>query len=188
MPNIFRNNNPKRTCKKSYSDYKKYKSFLREDFNRRCGYTDCCDHWFGGAKTFHIDHFKPKIKYPSLVTSYSTLVYCCSYVNIQKADDEGKYLEPCDVDYNDHFERDDVGNILPKASSPQAMYMYTKLKLYLKRYQIIWMLEKVYERKIILGKLIENSSNNGVKNSLCQLYYELDKIFMEYYKYLSSEQ
>lgn len=42
---VRRTNVPKR------STYGAYKDELAEDFNHRCGYTDCTDFWFGGKRT-----------------------------------------------------------------------------------------------------------------------------------------
>ena len=66
----FRNMTPQRTCTKKRTDYHAYKAFLAEDFNHRCGYTDCSDHWFGGKRNFQIDHLKPKSIYPELVVYF----------------------------------------------------------------------------------------------------------------------
>ena len=60
----FRTDTPQRTCKKTFANYRSFKPYLRTDFRKKCGYTDCSDFWFGGPKTFHIDHFKPKSKFP----------------------------------------------------------------------------------------------------------------------------
>ena len=67
MTHLFRTIAPKRTCTKKYSDYHKYKDALSEDFNHKCGYTDCSERWFGGKRTFQIDHLKPKSKHPGLI-------------------------------------------------------------------------------------------------------------------------
>jgi hypothetical protein len=184
----FRNTSPVRTCTKSYSNYRSYKTFLAKDFNNRCGYTDCSDFWFGGKNSFHIDHFKPWKKNPTLKTTYSNLVYCCSYVNILKSDDEGDYLDPCDVDFNTHFERDVNGNILPKASSVQAIYMHKKLKLYLKRYQIIWKLDEIVSRMGKLKTAINNPKNKPIQQELLILQGELGNELTTYLDYLRSNQ
>lgn len=182
----FRATPPKRTCTYVYSNYRQYKPHLREDFQKRCGYTNCSDFWFGGKRTFHIDHFKPKSKYPLLETEYRNLVYCCSYVNILKSDDEGDYLDPCDEDYNEHFERDNNGNIIPKSKSSGANYMYYKLKLYLKRYQIIWILDELSKKIDVLGEIIE--SQVDVTQDIKEAYIELNLKFHKYRKFLSKEQ
>ena len=146
MPNKFRNDSPVRTCVKTYASYRSFKPYLAKDFNSRCGYTDCPDFWFGGKNNFHIDHFKPFSKNPNLATDYSNLVYCCSYVNILKSDDEGDYIDPCDIDFNKHFERDNYGEIIPKNTSKEAIYMYSRLQLGLSRYKLIWKLDEIFIR------------------------------------------
>ena len=84
MANNFRNQTPVRTFTKTYKRYRSYKIYLAKDFNYRCGYTDCPDFWFGGKNTFHIDHFKPFSKNPTLETDYSNLVYACRACNNSK--------------------------------------------------------------------------------------------------------
>lgn len=184
----FRKISPIRTCTKSYANYRSYKPYLAKDFNNRCGYTDCSDFWFGGKNSFHIDHFKPWKNNPVLKTTYSNLVYCCSYVNILKSDDESDYLDPCDDDFNAHFERDVNGNILPKVSSTQAIYMYKKLKLYLKRYQIIWKLDEIFSKMNELKTAINNSKSKKKQKKLLILQGELANEFTTYMGYLKSNQ
>ena len=191
MTNKFRIKPPIRTCLKSYKVYGSYKDHLQKDFNSRCGYTDCPDFWFGGSGNFHIDHFVPCKKHPTkpkLKTDYSNLVYCCSYVNILKSDDETAYLDPCNVDYNNHFSRDKLGNIKPNLSSPHAVYMFDKLKLYLRRYQIIWMLDNIYSKMELMKVAIENSSEGQEKDELRLVMSDLSCIMLDYMKYLSKNQ
>ena len=60
---------PKRNYNgQKYTNYRKYKPFLKTDFKNKCGYSNCVDHWFGGTTTFQIDHFLPQSKYPNLKT------------------------------------------------------------------------------------------------------------------------
>ncbi len=181
----FRNIAPKRTYSgKELSDYKQYKSFLEKDFNERCGYTDCHQFWFGGKRNFQIDHFKPKSIHPELETKYFNLVYCCSYVNRAKSNDAGKYIDPCNSDYNQHFYRDSFGNIIPRDNSEEAKYMYRMLKLFLIRYGIIWMLEQLELRMAKLRELIEKTGDEEAK----ALFQEVTFKYMDYKKYLRAEQ
>ncbi|MBS1625924.1 MAG: hypothetical protein JST83_18030 [Bacteroidetes bacterium] len=161
---------------------------MAKDFNARCGYTDCPDFWFGGKNNFHIDHFKPFSKNPKLETEYSNLVYCCSYVNILKSDDEGDYIDPCNVDFNDHFERDDEGAIVPKAASKEATYMHSKLELGLSRYKFIWKLDEIYNRLIKLQGEIGKPENAEIKNDLRIIHSELAEEFTAYLQYLRASQ
>jgi hypothetical protein len=188
MANSFRYISPKRTCTKTYKNYRSFKPHISKDFNNRCGYSDCSDFWFGGVSTFHIDHFKPFSKNPTLETTYSNLVYCCSYVNILKSDDEGDYIDPCDVDFNDHFERSTDGSIKPKTGSKEAVYMFKKLKLNLARYRIIWMLDEIISRVDKLGELIENTTDPVLKVELKSLHSDLAREQNKYIKYLRASQ
>ncbi|SIT13380.1 HNH endonuclease [Belliella pelovolcani] len=166
----FREVPPKRSyAGKKLSDYRRYKDFLAQDFENRCGYTYCLDFWFGGKPNFQIDHFKPKSKFPDLETDYDNLVYSCSFVNRAKSDDVGSYLDPVNEDYNTHFYRDELGNIYPRTESEAARYMYIRLKLYLKRHSIIWMLDQLEQRMFILQELIEHSQNELAKSLLVEV-------------------
>lgn len=161
----FRDVAPFRSCKKKYTDYKRYKSALAKDFNHKCGYSHCSDSWFGGQRNFQIDHFKPENKYAALINEYSNLVYCCSYVNRAKWDDDNpNYLDPCDVDYNEHFLRDENGYI--KAKTPQAEYMIEHLGLNLARYAICWKLDILNQRIEKLKQL-----NKSPNTELFEEYY-----------------
>ncbi|MEM9737490.1 MAG: HNH endonuclease [Bacteroidota bacterium] len=187
----FRSKAPRRTyVGPELSHYRKYKKQLRSDFNGRCGYTDCRDFWFGGVSTFQIDHFKPKSKYPDLTTTYDNLVYSCSFANNAKGSDynDELYLDPCKIDYNDHFERDDYGQILPKTSSQAAQYMYKKMKLYLKRYGIIWTLDQLQEKIKAVHRAIEKVKEEEKRKVLLQLSYDLSQSLQEYLDYLALNQ
>tara|TARA_R110002050_G_scaffold4573_3_gene22177 strand:+ start:21982 stop:22557 length:576 start_codon:yes stop_codon:yes gene_type:complete len=180
---------PERTYSGSIlASYRGYKKYLTKDFRGRCGYTNCSHLWFGGSKNFHIDHFKPKSKYPQLETDYKNLVYSCSYVNIAKSDDDFDYLDPCDEDYNEHFYRDKKGNIFPIDTSAKAVYMHTKLKLYLSRYSIIYMLDILLEKMSKIREVITNMKDCPQKDEILILQGELANEFIGYLKYLEIEQ
>lgn len=181
----FRKTYPNRSYSgKPFSDYRRYKIHLEQDFNGRCGYTDCNQFWFGGKSSFQIDHFKPKSKFPELLCEYTNLVYSCSYVNRAKSDDINEYFDPCNIDYNEHFYRDHLGNIYPKEDSPIAIYMYKKLKLYLKRYGIIWMLEELVEKMKSLRIIIEETGNPEAR----ELFESFTFVYMDYLEYLKANQ
>jgi hypothetical protein len=191
MANNFRDKHPIRTYTGNETDYRKYKLHLAKDFFNRCGYTDCPDFWFGGKNNFHIDHFIPwkkSPKKPNLKTDYSNLVYACSYVNIVKSNDEGAYVDPCDVDFNKHFTRDAVGNILPIPQSKEANYMYKRLKFFMRRYQIIWMLDSIYNKMERLQIVIDGTPSGVYKDDLLKTQGELGGLLIKYLKYLKSEQ
>lgn len=168
----FRDTHPKRTYDKHHADYHRYKEHLAKDFNNKCGYTHCSDFWFGGMRCFQIDHFKPISKYPNKETEYSNLVYCCSYVNRAKWDDDNdNYLDPCDVDYNEHFYRDKFGIIVAKTT--EAEYMVERMHLNLQRYAIIWFLDKLENKINQLRELkTDNPEIAELLNGSYQTYYE----------------
>lgn len=175
---------PVRTYKgPDLKNYRDYKGHLRNDFKKKCGYTNCIDDWFGGVSTFQIDHFLPQSKHPKLKTKYSNLIYSCSYVNRAKSNDEGNYLDPCNEDYNAHFSRNHQGEILPVSTSAKAVYMHKRLKLYLKRYSIIWTLEQLEQKMETLRTLIENTNDDGAK----ELFVKITMKYMDYKKYLRAQ-
>jgi ribosome modulation factor len=179
----FREETPQRTyAGKELKDYRGYKNYLETDFKERCGYTNCQQLWFGGKRNFQIDHFKSKSIYPDLETKYFNLVYSSSYVNRSKSDDDGNYIDPCDSDYNEHFYRDSLGNIYPNDASDSAKYMYKKLKLYLKRYSIIWMLEQLEDRMNKLRVLIDATNDVEAK----ELFIAITFKYLDYKKHLKA--
>ncbi len=183
----FRETSPKRSCSKTFASYRSYKTYLADDFNCRCGYTDSHHRWFGGISTFHIDHFQPHSKFPAFKTQYSNLVYACSYVNILKSnDDSTNYLDPCTTDYNQHFFRDRSGRIQPNSASPQALYMYNKLKLGLVRYQVIWLLEKCNKTMEDLAALANTLPNGSEEErAIHKLYFEIGEEFRKQFLFLT---
>lgn len=175
--NNFREISPIRTCTKKYASYRSYKPYLAKDFHNKCGYSNCSDFWFGGSNCFHIDHFKPKNSNPELETEYNNLIYCCSYVNILKSDDNnGLYIDPCDVDYNMHFERQPNGAIIPLTD--EAKYMYSKMKLYLDRYRIIWQLDQLNSKIKKLESMLDNNNDERIENIQ-------NKLLKEFWKYVN---
>ncbi len=180
---------PTRTYTKKHRNYRDYKPFLEKDFKGRCGYTNCSQFWFGGRNNFHIDHFIPWKKNstnPELKTDYNNLVYCCSYVNILKSDNEGPFLDPCNVDYNDHFGRNSDGGIYPKTE--QARFMYNTLKLYFPRYKIIWQLDRMKEKMTELENLKSIKTSNVKLKKINKLLEELRTMFTKYTDYLECVQ
>ena len=174
----FRELSPKRTYKGTKTDYHDYKPFLAEDFHHRCGYTDCSDIWFGGKNNFHIDHFRPwkgEKNGSTLKTDYNNLVYCCSYVNILKSDKKGPFSDPCKVDYNKLFYRDDMGRIFPVKESDSAIYMFYQMRLYMARYAIIWLLDQLHQRMTKISEIMKKSNNPAIAHLMADLYTEYTK-------------
>src|SRR3989344_7641205 len=164
---------PSRTCVKTYTDHKRYKPYLRKDFNKKCGYCDDYDAFVGGPDSYHVDHFVPAGDFPHLSTTYSNLVYSCQYCNRAKwnkwpsnsehiniVNNEG-FVDPCDVNYNTHFERDSNGDII--ALTELGNYMHKNLHLHLERHAILWNLNRIQEQRNTLKAYMSDSAKLSEK-------------------------
>lgn len=163
----FRVKSPERTCVKIYKNYRSFKPFLIKDFNENCGYCNSSHTWHGGYKHYHIDHFAPKSLFPELETEYDNLVYSCPLCNLAKSDkwisDDPKknvvngegFLDPCEDDFNQHFQRDGVGFII--GISSEAKYMVKEMNLNLEIHSVTWELSRL-ER--VINDYAEKLSNN----------------------------
>jgi hypothetical protein len=80
MPRFIRTNQdlPK------FSDYTRYRPYLRKDFEYRCAYCEITETSVFGIIAFGIDHFRPKTRFPDLICSYENLYYCCNDCNRYK--------------------------------------------------------------------------------------------------------
>lgn len=86
------------------ADHKNYRSFkddLRAEFSAQCVYCRIPDTLNSDGKAaFHIDHYRPKSKFPNLSASYGNLYYCCRACNVNKGDywptpeDASRYFIP----------------------------------------------------------------------------------------------
>ncbi|OIR24484.1 HNH endonuclease [Bathymodiolus thermophilus thioautotrophic gill symbiont] len=151
---------PSRTCTKAYLSYSSFRPYLASDFNQRCGYCDDPDTYYEQQVGFHIDHFKPKSKFPNLKISYLNLVYSCPYCNRAKSNKWQKvngFIDPCSKDYEKHLKRDNKGKI--KAKTLRGKYIVNNLGLYSKRHELIWNLAKLKEQKQQLRKIQTNNAD-----------------------------
>ncbi len=187
----FRISTPTRTYSKTLKHYRSYKRYLIVDFSNRCGYCDGSDTWHGGYRSYHIDHFAPKDKFGHLENIYINLIYACPSCNSSKSnkwpsDDAEKnvvgeegFLNPCNDDFNEHFSRDNDGNII--GISPIAKDMYKNLNLGLERHSIIWKLTSLEKLITEYEEEIVKSSDALVNEKLVNIHYRLLKIFYEYH-------
>jgi hypothetical protein len=150
---------PKRICTKTYASYTSFKLYIREDFNKRCGYCDDLDIYHGGVRGYQIDHFRPHSisKFTHLKEEYSNLIYSCPFCNRAKSNkwkDLNGFIDPCDEEYDNHLERNQRGQI--KCKSEQGKYIYTNLNLYLKRHELLWMIEKLEEQSMEINSYLDS--------------------------------
>lgn len=174
--------------------YSLYKSDLRLDFYKSCGYCGTSDFYSGGQTGFHIDHFAPKSKFDGLKNSYHNLVYSCPICNIGKSNDwpgsdpkvsfvgSVGYVDPCCNTYDHHLSRDASGRIVPL--TPLGEYIYNKMKLYLKRRQICWLVDKMETQLNSLRIIIENNPDDSEK---LQMFFDLTVQYLRYTGLLKCE-
>jgi len=154
---------PIRTCTKIYKNYSSFKQYIIKDFNNRCGYCDDLDKFNGGGNNYQIDHLKPKKLFSELETDYDNLVYCCPFCNRAKWDKwkNNGFVDPCTNLYDEHLER--YGNGQIKYKSLRGKYIHENLNLYLKRHELLWMIEKVKEQKKELKYYLKKLDVKGNK-------------------------
>ena len=176
------------------------KKYLAIDFEHRCAYCDDLDSISSGYKSYHVEHFAPKEKFPELKFQYDNLLYACPYCNCSKNDDwpsndpkvnvvDNKgYIDPCTQEYYEHLGRDEkTGNIIFKTELGE--YMYNQMQLYLRRHSIIYMLDKLKQKRDELQISINKDKCKGKdtkdKESILQ---SIQNEFFEYYTEFQIEQ
>lgn len=154
------------------------KKHLKHDFHGRCAYCDDLDSLVD--VNFEVEHFAPKSKFPERQAVYQNLLYACPYCNRAKSkywvsDDpdvningnEG-IVNPCSEDYDLHLGRSETGCIYPKTLLGE--FMYRKLKLYFRRHELFFNLER------LKGK-IEELRSAGVGGDVLPLYERLNEYY-----------
>ena len=187
----FRDKTPKRrNITTIVSHYRKHKANLKIDYLDRCGYCNSVDTW--RFEWFEIDHFVPQ-KYLKTITDtdYVNLVYACRSCNNSKrakwpTKDEKKYnendegfIDPCDDEYAQQFDRAANGRILPKTKIGQ--WMYNALKLYKPQHEIIWSINELDKLIDQIEQILEKQPNQKLKDKQLECYRE----FRKYVKKLS---
>ena len=166
---------------------------MAKDFSHRCAYCDDRDSLAGGYKSYHVEHFAPKEKFPALEFTYENLLYSCPFCNCSKNDDwvgstadesvkgDCGYVSPCDAEYQNHLDRNSqTGEIIPQTALGQ--YMYNHLNLNLVRHALIYLVDSLQEKRDKLQVIIENEQLKGKDVTTKErLLLAIDKEFFEYY-------
>lgn len=147
------------------------KKYLAQDFNHRCAYCDDLDRYNGGMRSYHVEHFAPKEKFPALKYTYDNLLYACPYCNEAKSDkwpsdspeisvvgDKG-FIDPCTEEYYKYIYRNEDGSI--GYNGKLGKYIYNELNLYLKRHQVNYNLVSINERIKELRDIIRREKEEG---------------------------
>ena len=149
----------RRILARTYTDYTRYRPFLRQDFRHRCVY--CLRHEFflGGEAGCEIDHHRPQrgsSARPDLISVYENLYWCCVECNQNKGDTwpslveyaRGQhFLDPClpHDDHELHWRSEPDGSLV--ALTPIGEYTIAHLLLwreqlaYLRQLQTRWQQE-----------------------------------------------
>ncbi len=139
-----------------------------------------------------MEHFAPKDRFPNLEFTYDNLLYSCPYCNIAKSNKwvgndasenivgQQGFIDPCTPEYNNHLKRNDDGSI--GYLTPLGSHIYSELKLFLKRHQIIYNIEKVrIARKKLELKIEEKKIKGEDVETLQKTHTELCVVFCKYY-------
>lgn len=149
----FRDITPsRRTNPRRYTNYHAYRDPLKDDFHSRCGYCDDSERF--SDVPFQIDHFVPRAALNTIAENdYNNLVYACRRCNRAKWDkwptcdeknhNNGKegFIDPCDTNYDQQFERNERGEIIP--ITQLGNWMWKELDLGNAAHRIIWKLEQL---------------------------------------------
>jgi hypothetical protein len=115
--------------------YQAYKPQLRKEFLFRCAYCETREPELGGSQSFHIDHYRPKKKFPLLISAYNNLVYACRNCNTYKSDYWPQYhekligkiiLNPREGSLDAHI---DKSNFVWQGKTSQGKWNIIKLRL-----------------------------------------------------------
>ena len=120
------------------TDYRKYKRYLRLDFERRCAYCHIPESRYGTPGNYAVDHFRPKSRpeFKYLICRYSNLLYACRDCNGFKGATWPhakltrlgfRFLNPCREDMSAQWTAAEGGRLVPKTRA--AEYMIARLQL-----------------------------------------------------------
>ena len=126
FPNLHpRNNYKKKRNGNYYSDYRVYREAIRMDCLGRCVYCDIHENENGGKANMHIDHFRPKEKFPRLRNNPINLHWSCAECNNLKSDHwpaesydstingERGFIDPFTENRKDYFKVSSNGELIP---------------------------------------------------------------------------
>ncbi len=121
-----------------------WKAAIAQDCFRQCVYCAIPDSRYGGLDKFHVDHFRPKQKFPALAKIITNLYLACAICNRFKSDDwPGEpsddhgfagYPDPGSYDYGSLIDLDTSHGVL---TGKYVATAYVIERLYLNRPQLI---------------------------------------------------
>lgn len=123
------------SIEKDVTNFRDFKEPLRWDFHHSCGYCGAWERQAGGKASFGVEHFIPKSFDESRICDPLNLLFACNACNRRKwkshpIDPEGRgrdFLDPCSVDYKEHFKATSDDKLIGLSSA--ANHMIHKLRL-----------------------------------------------------------
>lgn len=155
--------NPRRT-----GTYERWKEELAAEGFNQCVYCAIHDSALGGIRNFHVEHYKPKSRFPKLTNVYSNLFYACPICNTFKGNDWPRnppkdhsavcYPNPSKVNYCSIFDTDSDLKVI-RGENVASRYLIEKL--HLNRTQLIF----ARREHIITERISETlqASNSAIK-------------------------
>lgn len=152
-------------------DYEATKNYLLELGGRRCVYCGILEARCGGVYYMHVEHYRPKSKFPKRSDDLHNLYVACAICNVFKRDDwpmdpDGfnlpAYPEPVRHDYNELFSISSDGRV--SSAFPAGSYMTVRLAL--NRVQLILdrrfeaVSKKIMELKDEVEQLVSQNAAN----------------------------
>ncbi len=189
-----RRTNPSKTP--TGKNWSEHKPDLQEDFNAHCGY---CGSFDGYRHTyFEVDHFIPKslfeIQNNIGYCQYDNLVYSCKFCNNKKlakwpsndenvavVNDEG-FIDPCDIQYDDHLYRTADGGIMWKSKLGEWMAV-TAFNFDQRSNSIKLLWELNQRRKLLDAFIVELNKRDINSEEYKSIKMQAEKISFEYYTY-----
>lgn len=125
----------------TYSDWK---PLLADEANHQCVYCAIRESSFGGLRNFHVEHYRPKKKFPALINEFSNLFFACAICNTFKGDDWPRdpesnhgvpsYPNPAEIHYSELFQ---IDRRFGRVTGQFVAAVYIEERLYLNRPQLI---------------------------------------------------
>lgn len=147
-----------------------WKQLICDDCEGRCIYCAIAEPRFGGIRNFHIEHFRPKVRFPHLEDDIRNLYIACAICNVLKSDDWPaeptadhslpSYPDPSLVDYNSLFE---VVPTTHEIASASVAGTYVIERMALNRAQLI------IERRLSAIQNVISGFNNWIAAQMASL-------------------
>ena len=173
--------------------YRDWKPQLAEEGHNQCVYCAIHENSMGGIRNFHVEHYRPKSKFPELINNYSNLFYACPVCNTYKSNDWpnepvddnsiASYPNPSEIDYCELFTNDTKQGIV-EGNNIAAKYMQEKI--FLNRPQLIHARrihnilgrgkEEIEKTKNLLGKIKDDKDYRRFSEKLMCLWSRFDDL------------